>query len=46
MEQRGTPMMVTGIGMEQMDFDLQGMFEKIVPKKTSSREVTVAEVLK
>jgi ATP-dependent HslUV protease ATP-binding subunit HslU len=42
-EQKGTPMMFTGIGMEQMDFDLQGMFEKIMPKKSSSREVTVSE---
>jgi ATP-dependent HslUV protease ATP-binding subunit HslU len=32
--------------MEQMDFDLQGMFEKIVPKRTSSREMTVAEARK
>jgi ATP-dependent HslUV protease ATP-binding subunit HslU len=26
-----------------MDFDLQGMFEKIMPKKSSSRETTVGE---
>jgi ATP-dependent HslUV protease ATP-binding subunit HslU len=42
-EHKAVPMMFTGIGMEQMDFDLQGMFEKIMPKKSSSREVTVAE---
>ena len=42
-EHKAVPMMFTGIGMEQMDFDLQGMFEKIMPKKTSSREMTVAE---
>ncbi|MCC6127188.1 MAG: ATP-dependent protease ATPase subunit HslU [Pirellulales bacterium] len=42
-EHKAVPMMFTGIGMEQMDFDLQGMFEKIIPKKTSSRETTVAE---
>ncbi len=42
-EHKAVPMMFTGIGMEQMDFDLQGMFEKIMPRKTSSRETTVAE---
>ena len=30
-EQRAVPMMLTGVGMEQMDMDLQGMFEKICP---------------
>ena len=42
-EQRAVPMMLTGIGMEQMDIDLQGMFEKILPKHTVRREMTVAE---
>jgi ATP-dependent HslUV protease ATP-binding subunit HslU len=42
-EQRAVPMMFTGMGMEQMDFDLQGMFEKIIPKQTSRRELTLAE---
>jgi len=42
-EQRATPMMFTGLGMEQMDIDLQGMFEKILPKSTSRRELSVAE---
>src|SRR3954471_15837076 len=28
-EQKAVPMMFTGMGMEQVDFDLQGMFEKI-----------------
>ena len=36
-------MMLTGVGMEQMDIDLQGMFEKILPKHTSRREMTVAQ---
>jgi ATP-dependent HslUV protease ATP-binding subunit HslU len=43
LEQRAVPMMFTGIGMEQMDVDLQGMFEKILPKNTSRRDLTVAE---
>ncbi|MBN1395804.1 MAG: ATP-dependent protease ATPase subunit HslU [Pirellulales bacterium] len=42
-EQRAVPMMLTGVGMEQMDIDLQGMFEKIIPKSTARRELTVAE---
>ena len=42
-EQRAVPMMLTGVGMEQMDIDLQGMFEKILPKHTVRREMTVAQ---
>lgn len=45
-ERKAVPMMMTGIGMEQMDMDLQGMFEKILPKSTSRREMTVAEARK
>ncbi len=45
-EQKAVPMMFTGMGMEQMDFDLQGMFEKILPKNTMRREVTVADARK
>jgi ATP-dependent HslUV protease ATP-binding subunit HslU len=42
-EQRAVPMMFTAMGMEQMDVDLQGMFEKILPKSTARREMTVVE---
>ena len=42
-EQRAAPMMFTGAGLEQMDFDLQGMFEKILPKGSVRREMTVTE---
>ena len=42
-EQKAVPMMFTGMGMEQVDFDLQGMFEKILPKNTSRRELSVAD---
>jgi ATP-dependent HslUV protease ATP-binding subunit HslU len=45
-EQKAVPVMFTGMGMEQMDFDLQGMFEKILPKHTSRRELTVSEARK
>jgi ATP-dependent HslUV protease ATP-binding subunit HslU len=43
LEHKAVPMMFTGIGMEQMDFDLQGMFEKILPRSTSRKDMTVAE---
>jgi ATP-dependent HslUV protease ATP-binding subunit HslU len=43
LEQRAVPMLFTGIGMEQMDLDIQGMFEKIMPKSTARREMTVTE---
>ena len=42
-EQKQMPMMLTGIGMEQMDLDLQSMFERVLPRHTSRREMTVAE---
>jgi len=43
LEQRAMPVMFTGAGMEQMDIDFQGMFEKILPRQTVRREMTVAE---
>ncbi len=42
-DQKATPMVFSGMGMEQMDVDLQGMFEKIMPKNSVTREMTVAE---
>lgn len=42
-EQKQMPVMLTGIGMEQMDLDLQSMFEKFMPKHTARREMTVAD---
>ena len=42
-EQRTVPVMLSGVGMEQMDIDLQGMFEKILPKNTVRRDTTVAQ---
>ena len=42
-KRRPMPMMFTGMGMEQMDVDLQGMFEKIMPKSSVRRELTVAD---
>jgi ATP-dependent HslUV protease ATP-binding subunit HslU len=45
-ETRATPVMVGGIGMEHLDIDLQGMFEKILPKQSTRRELTVAQARK
>ncbi len=43
-EERLVPVhIMSNIGMEQMDLDLQNMFEKILPKGSRSRRVTVAE---
>ncbi len=42
-EQKATPVMVGGMGLENMDMDLQGMLDKIMPKSTSRREMTVLE---
>ena len=33
-EQKATPVVFSGMGMEQMDVDLQGMFEKIMPRQS------------
>jgi ATP-dependent HslUV protease ATP-binding subunit HslU len=42
-EQKASPVVFGGSGMEHMDVDLQGMFEKILPKSTVRRHMTVAE---
>jgi ATP-dependent HslUV protease ATP-binding subunit HslU len=42
-EKKAVPMVLGGMGMEQLDVDLQGMFERILPKNTVRRELTVAE---
>jgi len=43
LEQRAVPMLFTGAGMEHMDIDLNSMFEKVLPKHTSRREMSIAE---
>jgi ATP-dependent HslUV protease ATP-binding subunit HslU len=45
-EQKPSPVMVGGIGVEQMDFDMQGMLEKIMPKSTTRRRMPVSEARK
>ncbi len=45
-EQKSSPVMVGGIGVEQMDMDFQGMLEKIMPKSTVRRKLKVTEARK
>ncbi len=48
-EQKAHAMMIPGIpgpGGDTMDFDMQGMLEKILPKNVIRREMTVAEARK
>ncbi|MCH7686132.1 MAG: ATP-dependent protease ATPase subunit HslU [Planctomycetes bacterium] len=46
-EQKNVPVQIfSNMGMEQMDLDLQGMFERIMPKQNTNRVVTVAEARK
>ena len=42
-EQKSNPVVFSGMGLEQMDADIQGMFEKIMPKSSVSRELSVAD---
>lgn len=46
LEQKASPVVFSGMGMEQMDLDLQGVFEKIMPRHSSTRQLTVAEARK
>lgn len=45
-ESKAKPMMLAPPGMENLDVDLQGMFDKLLPRSTSRREMTVAEARK
>lgn len=45
-EQKTVPMMIGGIGTDHLDGDLQSMFEKLLPKNTSRRELPVREARK
>lgn len=42
-ERKAAPLMLGAMGMEQLDVDFQGMFEKILPRQTVRREMSVAE---
>ncbi len=47
-EQKAQAMMIPGMGPggDQMDFDVQGMLEKILPKNVSRRKMTVEQARK
>lgn len=45
-EQKTTPVMVGGVGVENMDIDLQGMFDRFMPKNTKRRSMTVEQARK
>ena len=43
-ENRGTPVQIfSNMGMEQMDLDLQGMLEKIMPRQSTRRQLKVRD---
>ncbi|MEX0818631.1 MAG: ATP-dependent protease ATPase subunit HslU [Pirellulaceae bacterium] len=42
-EQKATPVLMGQMGMEHMEVEIQSMFEKIMPKHTARRDLTVAE---
>src|SRR5262245_8321042 len=43
-EQKTVPVQIFGsLGMEQMDVDFQNMFERIMPKQSQNRKITVKE---
>lgn len=46
-EHKHVPVQImSNMGMEQMDVDLQSMFDRIMPKQNSRRDLTVAEARK
>lgn len=42
-EQKSSPVVFSGMGMEHMDVDLQNMLEKIMPRQSTTRDMTVAQ---
>lgn len=44
--QKMPSMLIGGIGMESMENDLQNMFENVLPKRRSSRSLTIREARK
>lgn len=45
-EQKSSPVMLHTMGLEHMDMDLQGMFDKIMPKNSTARQLKVSEARK
>jgi ATP-dependent HslUV protease ATP-binding subunit HslU len=47
LEQKHVPVQIFGnLGMENMDVDLQGMFDKIIPKQSQPKQLTIREARK
>jgi ATP-dependent HslUV protease ATP-binding subunit HslU len=42
-EQKSTPVMMGGMGIEQMDMDFQGMLEKIMPTQRTTKRLKVVD---
>jgi ATP-dependent HslUV protease ATP-binding subunit HslU len=43
-EQKAVPMQIfTNLGMEQMDIDMQGMMERLMPKQSQQRQIPLRE---
>ncbi|MBH57962.1 MAG: HslU--HslV peptidase ATPase subunit [Planctomycetaceae bacterium] len=42
-QHKANPVVMGGMGMEGMDMDLQGMFDKIMPSTSKKRELTVGQ---
>jgi ATP-dependent HslUV protease ATP-binding subunit HslU len=42
-EQKTVPFQILGMGMEQMELDMQNMFERIMPRQAQQRQVTVRD---
>lgn len=45
-EQKAAPIMMGGVGIEQMDVDFQGMLEKIIPTSRTKRQMDIATARK
>ncbi len=45
-EQKAAPVMMGGMGMDNMDMDLGAMFEKFMPKSTHTRKMRIADARK
>lgn len=45
-EQKSMPIMMGGVGMENMDIDLQGMLDRFMPKHAKRRTMSVAQARK
>jgi ATP-dependent HslUV protease ATP-binding subunit HslU len=45
-EQKPMPIMMGGVGLENMDVDLQGMLERFIPKNSKRRAMSVAQARK